>query len=105
MPVEYVYSPEGTMHLRTQHPDTYKTLCEKIIRGKGWRNGDETMRGTCATCLPCRAARGAQETNARLGNYAAENGVDCCPCGCKYWANDRCIDCNEPWSSDLRDED
>lgn len=29
----------------------------------------------------------------RHGNVLAEEGVDRCPCGCKYWENDRCIDC------------
>jgi len=29
-----------------------------------------------------------------LGNRYAEEGVDLCDCGCKYWENDRCIDCN-----------
>ena len=30
--------------------------------------------------------------NARLGNKR-DSGCDRCPCGCKYWENDRCIDC------------
>jgi len=27
------------------------------------------------------------------GNKVREDGVDRCYCGCKYWENDRCIDC------------
>jgi hypothetical protein len=33
------------------------------------------------------------EHNARLGNTVRDSGCDRCPCGCKYWENDRCIDC------------
>lgn len=32
--------------------------------------------------------------NSDLGNTIAQEGVDRCWCGCKYWENDRCIDCN-----------
>ena len=28
------------------------------------------------------------------GNFVALEGYDRCPCGCKYWEQDRCIDCN-----------
>lgn len=28
------------------------------------------------------------------GNLHAKEGIDRCNCGCKYWALDRCIDCN-----------
>ena len=27
------------------------------------------------------------------GNINAVEGVDLCVCGCKYWENDKCIDC------------
>lgn len=27
------------------------------------------------------------------GNTVAREGCDRCSCGCKYWENDRCIDC------------
>jgi hypothetical protein len=30
----------------------------------------------------------------RLGNTIAQEGCDRCGCGCKYWENDRCVDCN-----------
>ena len=33
------------------------------------------------------------EHNARLGNVVRDSGCDRCPCGCKYWENDRCVDC------------
>lgn len=29
----------------------------------------------------------------RHGNAVAQEGCDRCACGCKYWENDRCIDC------------
>ena len=28
------------------------------------------------------------------GNLWANEGCDRCFCGCKYWENDRCVDCN-----------
>jgi len=28
------------------------------------------------------------------GNICREDGVDRCPCGCKYWAADHCVDCD-----------
>jgi hypothetical protein len=28
-----------------------------------------------------------------LGNLVRQEGADRCICGCKYWENDRCIDC------------
>ena len=27
-------------------------------------------------------------------NKTAESGCDRCTCGCKYWENDTCLDCN-----------
>jgi hypothetical protein len=36
---------------------------------------------------------GSPEHNARLGNKVRDSGADRCACGCKYWENDRCIDC------------
>lgn len=29
----------------------------------------------------------------RLGNVVAQEGCDFCFCGCKYWENDKCVDC------------
>lgn len=29
------------------------------------------------------------------GNVIAKEGVDRCFCGCKYWENDKCVDCGE----------
>lgn len=41
-----------------------------------------------------------QQTAVRLkdrhGNVVAQEGCDRCSCGCKYWENDRCIDCGTP---------
>lgn len=42
------------------------------------------------TEIPNRSGVGTLTTTA-----PAENGVDRCYCGCKYWENDRCIDCGE----------
>jgi hypothetical protein len=33
------------------------------------------------------------------GNVIALEGADRCDCGCKYWENDRCIDCGTPVTS------
>jgi len=30
-------------------------------------------------------------------NNHATSGCDRCECGCKYWENDRCIDCRTAW--------
>lgn len=32
----------------------------------------------------------------RLGNRYAEEGLDRCACGSKYWEHDRCVDCCTP---------
>jgi len=32
----------------------------------------------------------------RLGNRYAEEGLDRCACGSKYWEGDRCVDCGTP---------
>ena len=29
----------------------------------------------------------------KLGNEVARSGYDRCPCGCKYYEHDKCIDC------------
>lgn len=29
------------------------------------------------------------------GNVAAQDGIDRCACGCKYWEHDRCVDCGD----------
>lgn len=34
------------------------------------------------------------------GNTKAEEGCDRCPCGCKYWENDVCVSCGEPFRED-----
>lgn len=35
----------------------------------------------------------AKLTPRNLNNTIAREGADFCYCGCKYWENDRCIDC------------
>ena len=43
----------------------------------------------------------------RLGNFEAQEGCDRCFCGCKYWENDKCVDCgthiNEVRNAELMD--
>lgn len=34
-------------------------------------------------------------TSDKHGNLIAQEGCTRCACGCKYWENDRCIDCGE----------
>jgi hypothetical protein len=33
-------------------------------------------------------------TTDQHNNSYAEEGVDRCDCGCKYWESDRCVDCD-----------
>lgn len=35
----------------------------------------------------------ATHTEDQHGNVVAEEGVTRCVCGCKYWENDKCVDC------------
>lgn len=35
----------------------------------------------------------AKDSPRPLNNTVAREGCDFCYCGCKYWENDRCIDC------------
>lgn len=98
-PVDYTLSPSGVMHLKSQHPAVFDTLCGLSTTGRGWKMQDETMQGTCATCLPCRSARAQTARNINLGNYEANEGLDYCTnCGCKYWENDTCVDCGAAWT-------
>lgn len=40
------------------------------------------------------------------GNVEAEEGVDRCGCGAKYWENDRCVSCGEKFRpAEIEDED
>ena len=54
------------------------------------------------TCIACVAqslvgqsdkAPSELLTDDKFINRARQEGVDRCPCGSKYWENDRCIDC------------
>jgi len=33
------------------------------------------------------------------------NGLDFCPCGCKYWEDGRCIDCGDAFLPEPEDLD
>lgn len=41
----------------------------------------------------------------RHGNRVAREGVDRCPCGCKYWEHDRCVDCGAEVELTIRTAD
>jgi hypothetical protein len=43
--------------------------------------------------LKAAAAPDVAEPARDLNNTIAQEGCDRCVCGCKYWENDRCIDC------------
>lgn len=43
--------------------------------------------------------------NDRLGNKVAQEGCDLCHCGCKYWENDRCVDCGAPVSEKMTEQE
>lgn len=108
--VDYAMSPAGILHLIGRHPSEGSTLCGVNARAKTLAKGVWTVRGSGenaeAVCLPCRIAlRQSNQAGDRLGNTMALEGVDRCACGCKYWENDRCCDCDEPWSPEARGED
>jgi hypothetical protein len=44
-----------------------------------------------------RLAREKGRQMDKHGNAVAKEGQDRCACGCKYWENDRCIDCGRVW--------
>src|SRR5258708_6948257 len=48
-----------------------------------------------ATSLGITAEARFPGRSPKLGNIEAREGCDRCSCGCKYWENDRCIDCGE----------
>lgn len=37
------------------------------------------------------------------GNRVAREGCDRCPCGCKFWEKDQCVDCGTPVATLLLD--
>ena len=41
----------------------------------------------------------AQQTGPVTALDKADEGITRCDCGCKYWENDRCIDCGTPVTS------
>ena len=38
------------------------------------------------------------------GNTVAREGCSRCDCGCKYWENDRCIDCGAKYEPRFDDD-
>jgi hypothetical protein len=55
------------------------------------RTPDDRLLAAAAVLDEWKAQRAAQADTD--GNIARQNHVDRCWCGCKYWENDRCIDC------------
>jgi hypothetical protein len=47
-----------------------------------------------ASSIPGRRSSGPQVSDWDL-NTVRVDGVDRCACGCKYWVDDRCIDCGD----------
>jgi hypothetical protein len=103
-PCDHTLDPVGVLHLVSQNPEDYQTLCGTIIR-KNWTISDETLKGA-ATCLPCRRELASRRANVELGNYMAIEGVDLCGnCGSRNWANDYCASCGAEWTPDTREGD
>jgi|SRR5215467_2188368 len=93
--------------------DLGKTLCGRSLESLFF--GDETQSGLAATCKTCtRIARKLNWPAAPMpdqvpytvpdsrGNRVRVEGCDRCVCGCKYWENDRCVDCG---GTDIREGD
>lgn len=57
--------------------------------GRKGRKEEDRLRGLNAKD---RRASIAEQLTPN-GNVLRVEGVDRCYCGCKYWENDRCIDC------------
>jgi hypothetical protein len=62
--------------------------CDRRIKYNDHWNCYETTIGGDLRCEG--NDRGHADLN---GNAVLQDGVDVCPCGCKYWENDICIDC------------
>lgn len=48
---------------------------------------------------------GAEVGMDQHGNRTAREGCDRCYCGCKYWENDKCIDCGTSIQTCVNDPD
>lgn len=67
-------------------------VCFYSGEGKwGWRVGFTTADGD-TVWTDVNNVTAAEPARAN-GNTVREDGVDRCPCGCKYWEYDCCIDC------------
>ncbi len=105
--LDYATAPNGTLHLVPAAPGVFETMCGENIhtsKGKTWIIGT-AENGNAATCLPCRLADITGQIAGHLANYDAEEGVDRCDCGCKYWERDHCVDCGGKWRPEYREED
>lgn len=104
-PMDYIRDPKGILHLRDQHPDARETFCGELT-GRKWESVDETLSGVLADCFTCRLALKRLRSGAdALGNVNAQEGLDVCACGCKYWENDQCFDCGQNWHPSFREDE
>lgn len=108
LPTEHACAPNGVLHRITQHPDIATTFCG-VLTGKKWAFGNEAVgvaEVTHTVCIICRKIEKFRYAGGDdLGNFAAQEGLDRCPCGCKYWEHDTCIDCGTAWHPSFRDAD
>ena len=111
LPIDCAISPIGVRHLMIHHPDVLDTFCGESVAYGDWHTYDAEVRpmagsyaANAVTCLPCFAERKWRQSNVVSMHPAemATQGVDRCECGCKYWENDRCIDCGAEWTPDTR---
>lgn len=100
-PCEYTVSPLGVLHLVSQNPEDYQTLCGVIV--KNWFSAPTPPEGAAAVCFACRLELKQRQRNVQLGNYMAIEGVDRCECGSKHWLNDACTDCHAEWEPEARE--
>jgi hypothetical protein len=65
----------------------------KGIKGAGWHLAVLTPEQDAHWFKLAQEHWAAVQRDRHLGNKIAREGCDRCSCGCKYWENDRCIDC------------
>lgn len=54
---------------------------------------DTARHNKIVELLRAAAATASYSVADKHGNRVAQEGCDRCACGCKYWENDRCVDC------------
>ena len=61
---------------------------ERVPKGESFSFADGNRLR--ASSIPGRRRGGPS-----IDEWAPEDGVDRCDCGCKYWRDGRCIDCGD----------